>query len=97
MSEIPTEVGEMPELLELEMRKNTVSEVVPELSACTSLVKLHLGENKISQLPGFVMGSLTKMQELHVYKNKVGYCGRGSCGGGYVVPHSISSIMGGEG
>lgn len=37
----------MRELVELDLRKNNISTVPPELAQCTNLVKLHLGENKV--------------------------------------------------
>ena len=37
----------MPDLVELDLRKNQISVVPIQLSACTSLAKLHLGDNKV--------------------------------------------------
>lgn len=45
------QVEVMRELVELDLRKNNISTVPPELAQCTNLVKLHLGENKVRLKP----------------------------------------------
>jgi Leucine-rich repeat (LRR) protein len=41
------QVEVMHDLVELDLRKNQIPELIGELIACTNLVKLHLGDNKV--------------------------------------------------
>ncbi len=41
------------------------------LAQCVNMERLHLGSNKIENLPAELFSSLTKLKELFIHKNKL--------------------------
>lgn len=71
IAEMPSEIGNCPSLVELDLSANAIEIVPVNLALCQNLELLHLGNNKITEIPPEVFSSLTKLRELQLYKNKI--------------------------
>eukprot|EP01041_Mallomonas_annulata_P003497 gene3497-6960_t len=66
---LPEDISRCIYLQELDM--NILDSVPVGLSKCTQLRQLHLGANKISEVPPEVLSMLTNLRELQLYRNKL--------------------------
>ncbi|KAH8072454.1 hypothetical protein JL721_3730 [Aureococcus anophagefferens] len=67
---LPDEVSFLTKLRELGVRTNHLSHV-PRRCRPAASSKLHLGNNRIADVPAEVLAHLTEVEELHLYKNKL--------------------------
>jgi len=70
-TEVPEEIGEMTQLVELDLRKNELAILPFGLRKCVNLEHLNLGDNKLTELPEELVRELGKLRELYMYRNKL--------------------------
>jgi len=71
LTEISDDIGYCQRLTEADFSNNMIEIIPTALSMCSALVLLHLGANKISNLPTELFCMLTNLRELQLYKNKL--------------------------
>jgi len=71
LTEIPDEVGNLTQAVEIDFSNNAIEVIPNTLSLCTSLQLLHLGNNKIQEVPPEIFSQLKSLRELQLYKNKI--------------------------
>lgn len=71
LSTLPTEVGKMEFLVKLSLFNNKFTKFPEMLSKCTALIQLDLSSNKMVELNGNHLKSLTFLQELNLAKNDI--------------------------
>jgi Leucine-rich repeat (LRR) protein len=79
---LPDTLAELQKLEELDLGRNGISAVPPQVASLRGLKKLSLDYNEIRQLPPFV-GDLPNLRELSVNAN-----------GGVALPQSLAKIRG---
>jgi Leucine-rich repeat (LRR) protein len=73
LQELPTELGKLPSLAQLDLRKNQLAVLPPALGDAGSLCELRVGFNKLSSLPT-TLGMLRNLKTLDVRNNLVEVC-----------------------
>lgn len=68
LASVPDALGDLTELVVLSLERNHLASV-PDLSKLRNLVKLYLGGNKLTSIPG--LNQLTKLEDLGVSDNKL--------------------------
>ncbi|KAJ0101864.1 hypothetical protein Patl1_04608 [Pistacia atlantica] len=69
LSAVPSEVWESGEIIKLDLSRNSIQELPPELSSCVSLQSLILSRNKIKDWPAAILMSLSKLSWLKMDNN----------------------------
>jgi Leucine-rich repeat (LRR) protein len=68
---IPEEIGECIHLIEVEFSNNAIEALPLSIANCHDLQHLHLGSNKITEIPSEIIAGLSHLKELQLYKNKI--------------------------
>ena len=68
---VPEEIGELTQLVELDLRKNEIAILPNSLKKCVEIEHLNFGDNKLTELPQELITSLSKIRELYLYRNKI--------------------------
>jgi Leucine-rich repeat (LRR) protein len=71
LTKVPDDLGNMDKLLELDISNNALESVPQSISMCYDLELLHLGNNKLLEIPASLFSNLKKLRELQLYKNKI--------------------------
>jgi Leucine-rich repeat (LRR) protein len=71
--ELPTELGKLPSLAQLDLRNNQLAALPPALGDAGSLCELRVGFNKLSNLPT-TLGMLRNLKTLDIRNNLVEVC-----------------------
>ena len=78
---IPTEIGQLTNLEDLNVGENQLTSIPKEIGQLTNLTRLHLGDNQLSTLPP-ELGFLTKLNSLFVNQNNI-----------TTIPQAICNLM----
>ena len=68
LSELPSELWELTNLTELDLRENDLTTLPPEIGKLTKLTELHLTDNRLRTLPPEI-GKLTNLTEFTIDGN----------------------------
>lgn len=71
LEELPPQIGDLSELLELRVDKNRLKELPSTLAQLRKLQRLYAQDNQLPHLPSN-LGNLVQLQELHLAKNRLG-------------------------
>ncbi|KAJ9671688.1 hypothetical protein PVL29_025415 [Vitis rotundifolia] len=69
LSAVPAQVWESSEIVKVDLSRNSIQELSPELTSCVSLQALILSRNKIQEWPGVILKSLPNLSCLKVDNN----------------------------
>ncbi|KAL3820954.1 hypothetical protein ACJIZ3_006859 [Penstemon smallii] len=58
---VPSDIWKSPDVIKVDLSKNSIKELPCELRSCTSLEALILSKNKIQEWPGAILASLPKL------------------------------------
>ncbi|RVW93113.1 Plant intracellular Ras-group-related LRR protein 6 [Vitis vinifera] len=61
LSAVPAQVWESSEIVKVDLSRNSIQELPPELTSCVSLQALILSRNKIQEWPGVILKSLPNL------------------------------------
>ncbi|RVW36463.1 Plant intracellular Ras-group-related LRR protein 6 [Vitis vinifera] len=69
LSAVPAQVWESSEIVKVDLSRNSIQELPPELTSCVSLQALILSRNKIQEWPGVILKSLPNLSCLKLDNN----------------------------
>ncbi|KAL6314685.1 hypothetical protein AAG906_027032 [Vitis piasezkii] len=69
LSAVPAQVWESSEIVKVDLSRNSIQELPPELTSCVSLQALILSRNKIQEWPGVILKSLLNLSCLKLDNN----------------------------
>ncbi|GBG62270.1 hypothetical protein CBR_g29878 [Chara braunii] len=71
LTKVPPQAWEENNVVSLDLSKNAISALPPELERCTSLKILSLADNKLSEWPTSLWSSLISLQQLFMARNPI--------------------------
>jgi hypothetical protein len=71
LTQVPFTIGKLVSLEMLDLRTNQLENLPPQLSSCTKLRLLNLGDNKITEVPSDILAKCVQLEELHLFRNKL--------------------------